>query len=642
MSDWLEARLRMSDRADVEAFECTPLADWRLPGSVYDAIRGRATTQSQAPAIRFIPDGETPGICITWTFAELLQRITQVANFMHTLGVRAGDKVAVLMPNTPDAHASIWAAETIGVVVPINYMLEPEQISSIIRDSGSTTLIAQGPHPDFDIWQKVPLLDAPELQRVLWAPAAGISAKSQEQLRDDLVVASRKVQLHALADYLDEAHEKLMFEPEQDPHRLAALFHTGGTTGAPKLAMQTHWNQIVNAWQQGLCMSMEPGHVRLCGLPVFHVNGAIANGLVLFMAGACLVLTGIRGFRDAGVMRNFWRIVELYRAQSLGAVPTFLVSLAQTDVGDCDISSLEFVRCGTAPLSRQLARDFSALAGVEVIEGYGLTEGTSISSMNPRFGEKRIGSVGIRIPYQLWEIRKELQRGSEWQKCAVGELGAVFISGPNVIPGYVEGKESDDSFSPDGWYNTGDLGAIDADGYLWLTGREKDIIIRGGHNLDPRMIEEALYANPAVQHAAAIGRPDRYVGEMPIAYVSLQPGVDADSESLLRFAAQRIPERAAIPKFVKIVREMPLTAVGKIFKPALRKDATFDGYADALGGMIGAYNLAISVTYEGGGTAVRLEATNLSPIHHDPLRRFVRDALKTFTVQYELAFSVRY
>ncbi|WP_020205559.1 acyl-CoA synthetase [Cupriavidus sp. WS] len=637
MQTWLTATLRVATQDDIASFEQVPLEARALPVSVYEAIRARAALQPGAPAIRYLPDGSDLGVEMAWSYAELVARITQIANFLSALGVGRADRVGILMPNTPEAHACLWAAETVGVACPINFMLEPSQISSILEEAGCKVLIAFGPHPDFDIWEKCQALRAGGLTHVLRATMAGVA----ESAGDDGEGAGGPAVL-ALAGYRACPADALSFAAVTDAATTAALFHTGGTTGAPKLAMHSHGNQVANSWAQALSMHMAPGHVRLCGLPLFHVNGAIANGLVLYMAGACLVLTGLKGYRDAGVVRNFWRIVDKYKAQSFAAVPTFLVSLAQVEIGDADISSLEFLRCGTAPLSRQLAHDFAALSGVDIMEGYGLTEGTSVSAMNPRFGEKRIGSVGLRMPYQRVQIRRMERGAAPGALCADNEYGLVYISGPNVIAGYLDAAETAAVFTPDGWYNTGDIGRFDADGYLWLTGRQKDIIIRGGHNLDPRMIEEALYAHPDVQHAAAIGRPDRYTGEMPVAYVTLRPGARVDSESLLRFAAERIPERAAVPKCVKIIREMPLTSVGKIFKPPLRKDAAMDGYMDALGGMIGAYNMTLSVEEEQGETLVRLVSTDLSPVHHAHVRRFVGDALKTFTFAHALTFASRY
>lgn len=371
---------------------------------------------------------------------------------------------------------------------------------------------------------------------------------------------------------------------------------------------------------------------------MFHVNGALANGLALFCGGSTLVLSGIRGYRDPGVMRNFWKIVAHYKASSFAAVPTMLINIMQVPVDGANISGLEFARCGTAPLSWQVAREFTQLTSVELIEGYGLSEGTSISAMNPRYGEKRIGSVGFRVPYQEMKIARLDANGRIAGDCAQGELGAVVIRGPNVISGYLGANDNESAFLAEGWYNTGDLGREDTEGYFWLTGRTKDLIIRGGHNIDPGMIDQVLSAHPAVAYVAAVGSPDRYTGEMPVAYVTLKPGHLVISEELLQYAALNIPERAAVPKAIYIIKEMPVTAVGKIFKPALRQLAMREGYINALGGMIAAYNLSVEIELTHDRPLIKIESKNLTPALHKEVTFFVAQALKTFTLDHHLTF----
>src|SRR5258706_5784689 len=418
MNKWLEAELAVRTEDDIARFEQTPIEAWELPRTVYEAIVTRARAAPDAVAIRFVPIGDKPDEESVMPYAELVTRITQTANLLRSLGVGPTDAVALLLPNTPDPQVCLWAAETAGIACPINFMLEPVQIASIIEEAQCKVLVTLAPHPDFDIWEKCGGLGTSGLRSVVQvslasdAVAAPAGVAPSDWGKD--VRAPRIVQLDDAALF---ASDELSFELDADAHPVAAIFHTGGTTGKPKLALQTHANQIVNCWQQGVSMGIKPGHTRLCGLPLFHVNGALANGLALFMVGATLVLTGAKGYRDAGVLRNFWTVVQKYRANSFAAVPTFLVSLIQVPIGASDISSLEFVRCGTAPLSRQLARDFTALSGVDVIEGYGLTEATSISAMNPRFGEKRVGSVGLRVPYQQVEIRRMKHAEGEPKAC---------------------------------------------------------------------------------------------------------------------------------------------------------------------------------------------------------------------------------
>lgn len=619
MQDWLDAELAVRTAADIAEFEKTPLSAWKLPNTTFEALRERAGRMRNEVALRYIPSGDDYRATVDLTYGDLLAAIARTANLLRRLGAGPRDRIGILMPNTPEAHICLWAAQTVAVACPINFMLEAVQIESILEEARCEVLIALGPDEDFDIWQKCEYLECPRLRHRIH-----IGGEVRNPQWIDWQEAQR------------DMRDELTFALPTDPNSPAAVFHTGGTTGKPKLAWHTHLNQIVNCWTQGIALSIKPGHVRVCGLPLFHVNGALANGLAIFMAGGTLVLAGKRGYRDTGVMRNFWRIVELARANSFAAVPTFLVGLMQVPVDDADVSSLQFVRCGTAPLSRQVASDFTSQTGVALIEGYGMTEATSISAMNPRFGEARIGSVGLRIPYQEVQIRP-LSGGT----CGTGIRGKVFVRGPNVIPGYV-GEDDAMPVAHNDWLDTGDLGYLDEDEYLWLSGRAKDIIIRGGHNLDPRMIEETLYEHPAVEHAAAIGRPDRYAGEMPVAFVSLKPGALIDTQALLDLCSERIPERAAIPKNIQILNQLPMTALGKIHKPELRRLAARDGYVDALGGMIDAYNFSMEVDDSSGVPVIHLQSTNLSRSLHEDVKRFVNDALKTFTLSYELTFTESY
>jgi fatty-acyl-CoA synthase len=216
------------------------------------------------------------------------------------------------------------------------------------------------------------------------------------------------------------------------------------------------------------------------------------------------------------------------------------------------------------------------------MEGYGLTEGTTASSINPPDGEQRIGSIGVRFPYQPMKTVKVDADGKHAGDCAVDEQGVIAIKGPNVFPGYKQDQFNDGIWVEEGWFNTGDLGRQDADGYFWLTGRAKDLIIRGGHNIDPAMIEETLHQHPDVALAAAVGKPDSYAGEIPIAYVALKPGATADADALCQYAREKVAERPAAPAEVVIIDAMPVTAVGKIFKPNLRYDATRRVYDAAL------------------------------------------------------------
>ncbi len=265
-------------------------------------------------------------------------------------------------------------------------------------------------------------------------------------------------------------------------------------------------------------------------------------------------------------------------------MPTALAALMQRPV-NADISSLRNAFSGSSPLPVELYNRFKKETGIEIVEGYGLTECTCLVSINPPDGVKKIGSVGLPFPYT--HVRILTTEGAiGFRECAVDEVGEICISNPGVYEGstYTEADKNRELFADGRFLRTGDLGRIDADGYLFITGRAKDLIIRGGHNIDPAVIEEALMGHPAVGFVGAIGQPDAHAGELPCAYVELVKGSSATVDELMAFAAKHIEERAAVPKHLEVLAELPKTAVGKVFKPDLRRLAITRTYDAALAG----------------------------------------------------------
>jgi fatty-acyl-CoA synthase len=436
-------------------------------------------------------------------------------------------------------------------------------------------LIALGPLPGSDIWEKVVTIrpQVPSLSTVIQVLGPPDPEKEcvhfetqLEQYPADRLLSGRTI---ASGD-------------------LAAYFATGGTTGSPKLARHTHANEVFDAWAITQVADTRPEDVFLCGLPLFHVNAVHVTGLVPLSVGATIVLLSPAGYRDPGVIKHFWKIVDHYHATSFSGVPTLFSNLLRVPV-DADIHSLTVAVCGAAPMPVEVFTTFEQRTGVSILEGYGLTEATCASSTNPRYGERRVGSIGLRYPYQAMKAVILDQHGRYLRDCQPGETGTLVVKGPNVFAGYVQEEQNTGLWVADGWLNTGDLARQDKDGYFWLSGRSKDLIIRGGHNLDPAVIEEALYTHPAVALAAAVGKPDAYAGELPMAYVVLKAGATVTEQALLDYAQQTVKERAAIPKSIVILDQMPLTTVGKIFKPPLRCDAVRRVYAEALSAVLPAH-----------------------------------------------------
>ncbi|WP_308408338.1 AMP-binding protein [Streptomyces neyagawaensis] len=370
--------------------------------------------------------------------------------------------------------------------------------------------------------------------------------------------------LHATSDHLDA--------PDRPgPDDLASYFHTGGTTGAPKLAAHTHGNEVTMAWSLAATSPLDEGATLLAGLPLFHVNALLVTGLAPLFRGQRTLWTGPLGYRDPNLYGVIWKLIEKYQVATMSGVPTVYSVLSQIPV-DADLSSLRFAAVGASPLPSAVRHAFEQHTGVPLCEGYGLTEATCASARSLP-GSIRAGSVGQRLPYQ------QIKAVADGRDLPAGQNGVLMISGPTVFPGYLRpGPGGRPVTEPagkviDGWLDTGDLGRVDTDGYVYLTGRAKDLIIRGGHNIDPSVIEDALLDHPDVTGASAVGRPDPHSGEVPIAYVTVRPGAGVDETDLCAWAAAGVPEPAAAPKDVHIVSELPVTAVGKPFKPTLREDA---------------------------------------------------------------------
>ena len=595
----------IANQGDILAIEARGMpAD--LPTSTYEMIRRGAAINPSAPALSFFLRAADHRKAQTWTYRELVRDITRTANLFTRLGIRRDEVVAYVLPNLPETHFVIWGGEAAGTVCAINPLLEGPAIADLLKAAGARVLVTLAPFPGTDLWPKVQRIlgEVASLEHLVLVNLADrvrgpkgwmarlVQRRECKRLhgREGVRAAvPRHIQLHDFGRAMArESGATLAFPRVFKAGDTSSYFCTGGTTGLPKIAVRSHGNEVANAWAAGqfLGNSVGPGKTIFCGLPLFHVNAVLATGLLPFSKGAHVVLGTPQGYRGEGVVARFWEIVEHHRINFFSAVPTLYAALLDVPVGKHDIGSLQYGLCGAAPMPVEVFRTFQQRTGVKILEGYGLTEGTCVSSVNPPLGDRRLGSIGLRVPGQLMKAIVLGEDGRYLRDCTTDEAGVLVISGPNVFGGYVQPEHNKGLWIDLGdgraWLNTGDLGRMDGDGYFWLTGRKKELIIRGGHNIDPATIEEPLHRHPAVQIAAAIGRPDAHAGELPVAYVQLKPGATASREELADFVRQTILERAAQPKQIHIVDAMPLTAVGKIFKPALKRMETADALHCAL------------------------------------------------------------
>lgn len=550
--------------ADVEAFEKTPLHIQFPATNAFQLIEQSARKYGDDPALEFLLTGRRDETPQTLSFKGLANLTRQTANLLHELGLQADQAVSIILPTLPQSHPLILGAQLVGIANPINPLLEPAHIAEIIQAADARIIACLAPSPHSDLWQKLAqvLPDLPQIHTVLAIHQPGLTDPASNLSLPGCKVVDFNQAMAA------QPEDTLVAPRDIDPQSIAACFHTGGTTGKPKIAQLTHANMAYLGQLSTVLSSHLGRQTALCGLPLFHIFGVIILGIGAFSAGNRIVLLTPSGFRNPEVIKNLWHHVSRFKAFSFAAVPTVLTALTQIPVGDDDISSLNRINSGAAPLSPAFEQRFEKTYQVLVTNGYGMTETTSLITRPPDVQPP--GSVGIRLPYSRVRIAL-LQGNSVAKDCAVGESGSVLVKGPQVFAGYKAASDNANAWVDDGWFNTGDLGYMDSDGFLYLTGRAKDLIIRSGHNIDPEIIEEPLNKHPDVVSAIAVGLPDPYAGELPMAFVVRRPGSGISSADLLTYCEANVSERAAIPKRIEFIDAMPITAVGKIFRPALRQ-----------------------------------------------------------------------
>ena len=546
--------------AEVAAFESTPY-DRRIGAqSTYEALRRGAAVDPDAAAIQFLSKADPAETPLTISHSQLFARITQAANLFHGLGVGPQDVVSVLMPLLPQAFFALFGAQAVGIANPVNPMLSAAQIAEILRAARTKVLVTIGPVPGTDIYAKVQQIkdQLPELKAVLVTTDFDAAL---ERCPGDRLISGRDIRSDDTAGY----------------------FHTGGTTGMPKLVRHTHGNQVYQAWAMGLMLPFKRSAL-LFGLPLFHVGGALTQALAVLSGGGSLVVLGPAGWREPHAIPQVWKLVERYRPSVLAAVPTVLAAAIQVPVNGADITSLRCAAAGGSAVPVAVGRAYEQL-GLPMVEVYGMTETSSVLTLAYPGRPLRLGSAGHAMPYSRVRIVKMGSDGRVTGDCAPNEIGVVAMAGPGVFSGYLSDEHNRDAFVEPGWVNSGDLGRVDPEGYLWITGRAKDLIIRGSHNIDPVAIEEVFFQHPGVALAAVVGEPDAHAGELPVAFVQRRPGVALDAAELLAFVRERTPERAAVPVQIYFTDAIPLTAVGKVFKPALRLDATQRAVGRLLAGL---------------------------------------------------------
>jgi long-chain acyl-CoA synthetase len=451
--------------------------------------------------------------------AQFADAVRRAAATFHSLGVSAGDVVAVMLPNNVALVVSLFAAWRLGAVVtPINPSLVAAEVTYQCSDAGAKVLVTEQ-NADFD--------------GVIVTPS-GLTA---EPPSDTTVESS------------DDA--------------LALLVYTSGTTGRPKGVMLDHSNLSAMCDMVIQAFTLTEADHSLLILPLFHVNAIVVSTLSPLLVGGRATIAG--RFSP----NTFFDRLARSSATYFSAVPTIYTMLADLPAEVApDTSAVRFAVCGAAPASVELLERFESRYGITIIEGYGLSEGTCASAINPLDGPRKAGTVGLPLSGQTIRIAD-----ADGRPVAHGEAGEVFIQGPNVMRGYLNRPEETAKTIVDGWLRTGDIGRFDTDGYLVLVDRAKDMIIRGGENIFPKEIENVVYQLPDVADAAVVGRSSAVYGEEPVLFVALNSDATLTAEQILAHARKNL-SKYKLPVEITILDQLPKNAVGKLDKPSMRKFAT--------------------------------------------------------------------
>ena len=457
----------------------------------------------------------------------------RLANALRRLGVAAGDRVVVMLPNCPEVLQAYAAILKLGaVIVPIVFLLSPEEVGRILEHAGARLLIT-----------------SPELTGKLqgWPGPVILVGGESPGAQPWAELVAREPDTVALVERADDD--------------VAVILYTAGTTGQPKGVALSHRNLAANARAAASLYELDRARWGLGVLPLSH-----SYGLTLMNAGNILGTRAVllRWFNPELVLET----IQRYRVQQMAGVPTMYVYLLNYPEADrFDTSSMRLWGSGAAPLPVEIVEPFEKKFGGRLQEGYGLTEAAPVVAAHRFSGERRLGSVGQPIPGVQVRIVDDDGRG-----LPAGEVGEVCVRGDNVMLGYYRMPEETARTIRDGWLHTGDMGRLDADGFLYIVERKKDLIIRGGFNIYPREVEEVLYAHPGIAEAAVVGAPDLLMGEEVVAFVVLKPGQQASAEEVTAFCLGRLA-RFKCPKRVRIVDSLPKSPIGKILRKELRAHA---------------------------------------------------------------------
>jgi len=536
--------------------------DWRLEiqtGPVTAILDAAVERFADRPCLNFMGK--------RYDYRTVDALVDRAAKGLREIGVGKGVRVGLLLPNCPYYVIFYYAIlRAGGTVVNYNPLYARREIRRQIADSATKVMVTLNLNT---LYPKVaPCLSGTPLEKIVVC-----------QMRDVLPFPSKLLfafvnrkeiasigwdESHIAYDTLIDNDGRFERPPVDPPRDIAVLQYTGGTTGTPKGAMLTHANLYANAEQvRAWAQTIEPGRERfLATLPLFHVFGMTG------VMNCCLSVGGELILLPRFNLNEVLKVINDSRPTVFCGVPTMFSAInGHKEIGDYDLSSLRLCISGGAPLPLQIKQKFEALSGCILVEGYGLTEAGPVCTVNPFTGVNKPGSVGMPLPGTLIEITD--QEDPE-RVLPNGERGEICISGPQVMAGYYNQPDENIEAFKGGRLHTGDVGYIDEDGCLYIIDRMKDLILSGGYNVYPRMVEEAIYLHPAVEEVVVGGAPHTHRGEIVKAYVRLKPGVTLTSRELRTFLKGELAP-FEVPSQVEFRDDLPRTLIGKPWRQALRQ-----------------------------------------------------------------------
>lgn len=508
------------------------------------------------------------------TYEHFYDKITRLAAAMKNLGVKKGDRVAIYLPNIPQFIISFFAIQQLGAtVVTFNPQYKSHELIHQLNDAGIEVVVCL----DYVLYQRMKKIKHETGVKEIIVCRIGSEMKLSKKILGTLF---RKIPVkrsindddHSF-DELISSTDPLLESTEVDPKKdLAVIQYTGGTTGVSKGAMLTHFNLISNvtALNNWIQPPMEKGNERFIGVvPLFHVYGLVTCMIsAISLASTMIVIPDARAGRP--MFQDLLETIAKHKPTIFHGVPTlYLALLMHPKIKDYDLTSLRACISGSAPLPVEIMKNFEELTGARVVEGYGLTETSPVTHVNPIAPDGIVKPGTIGLPFPDTDIRlfdptdKEIELG-------LNEEGEIGVKGPQVMKGYWQKEgETTHVFNSQGYFLTGDIGIMDQDGYFSITDRKKDMINASGLKIFPREVEDVLFEHPAVAEAAVVGVPDSYRGETAKAFIVLKDGETASARELQEFCKTRMA-KYKVPKYVDFLDELPKSAVGKVLRRELR------------------------------------------------------------------------